>query len=56
LSQKAVAEVERAGATIAALSASAEQIGVVVSLISEVAAQTNLLALNTTMKLRRGSG
>ena len=52
-SQKAVAEVERAGTTIAALSASAEQIGVVVSLISEVAAQTNLLALNATIEAAR---
>jgi methyl-accepting chemotaxis protein len=52
-SQKAVAEVDQAGTTISALSASAEQIGVVVSLISEVAAQTNLLALNATIEAAR---
>ncbi len=52
-SQKAVSEVEMAGSTITALSSSAEQIGVVVSLIAEVAAQTNLLALNATIEAAR---
>jgi methyl-accepting chemotaxis protein len=52
-SKKAVTEVDEAGTTISVLSASAEQIGVVVSLISEVAAQTNLLALNATIEAAR---
>ena len=52
-SRRAVDEVEQAGTTISALSASAEQIGVVVSLITEVAAQTNLLALNATIEAAR---
>jgi methyl-accepting chemotaxis protein len=52
-SQKAVREVDLAGSTITALSSSAEQIGIVVSLIAEVAAQTNLLALNATIEAAR---
>ena len=50
---EAVQRANSTTATIAALSASAEKIGNVVRLISDIAAQTNLLALNATIESAR---
>ncbi len=50
---EAMSEGERTDATVQALSASAERIGEVVSLIQGIAARTNLLALNATIEAAR---
>lgn len=50
---EAVQRANSTTATIAALSASADKIGNVVRLISDIAAQTNLLALNATIESAR---
>ena len=51
--QEAVAETLDTSAGMARLSAAAQRIGDVVSLISRIAAQTNLLALNATIEAAR---
>lgn len=53
IAAEAVDHSNRANATIQALATSADQIGVVVKLISDVADQTNLLALNATIEAAR---
>jgi methyl-accepting chemotaxis protein len=50
---KAVEDAKRTDATVQALSASAQKIGDVVNLISDIAGQTNLLALNATIEAAR---
>jgi methyl-accepting chemotaxis protein len=53
ISARAEDEARRTNGLIDALSGSAERIGEVVTLISQVAAQTNLLALNATIEAAR---
>ena len=53
IAAEAVQRANSTTATIAALSASADKIGNVVRLISNIAAQTNLLALNATIESAR---
>jgi methyl-accepting chemotaxis protein len=53
IAAEAVDHSHRANATIQALATSADQIGLVVKLISDVADQTNLLALNATIEAAR---
>ena len=50
---KAMVEVRRTDATVQELTASVQQIGEVVGLISTIAGQTNLLALNATIEAAR---
>ncbi len=49
----AVAEAERTNLQIQTLAQSAQQVGAVVKLISDIAGQTNLLALNATIEAAR---
>jgi methyl-accepting chemotaxis protein len=51
--ERAVAEVTRAESTMQGLSASAQKVGDVISLIQAIAEQTNLLALNATIEAAR---
>lgn len=51
--ERAVSEVLRAEATMEGLSASAQKVGDVISLIQAIAEQTNLLALNATIEAAR---
>ncbi|MFD0389197.1 methyl-accepting chemotaxis protein [Tistrella bauzanensis] len=51
--REAVANADKTNATVLALSGSAQRIGEVVELISQIAAQTNLLALNATIEAAR---
>ncbi|TVR07958.1 MAG: HAMP domain-containing protein [Salinarimonadaceae bacterium] len=51
--ERAVVEVTRAEATMQGLSASAQKVGDVISLIQAIAEQTNLLALNATIEAAR---
>jgi methyl-accepting chemotaxis protein len=53
MSQKAVDEAKSIDARIKSLALAAQQIGVVVSMISDIAGQTNLLALNATIEAAR---
>ena len=53
VSGKAVEEMRRANAQVEGLNQSAQKVGEVVSLISDIAAQTNLLALNATIEAAR---
>ena len=53
IAAQAVARAASTTATITALSRSAERIGSVIRLISDIAAQTNLLALNATIESAR---
>ncbi len=53
ISQKAVSEAERSNDLVASLALSAQKIGDVVGLITDVASQTNLLALNATIEAAR---
>ncbi len=50
---KAVSDARRTNAIVQALSAAAEKVGDVVSLIATIAGQTNLLALNATIEAAR---
>jgi methyl-accepting chemotaxis protein len=50
---EAVAKTQTANATLENLAQTAEKIGLVVDLISEIASQTNLLALNATIESAR---
>ncbi len=50
---QAVTEVEKSSVTVDALARSAEQIGDIVRLITQIAGQTNLLALNATIEAAR---
>ncbi|MGY4225078.1 methyl-accepting chemotaxis protein [Bradyrhizobium sp. USDA 4503] len=50
---RAVEEAHRTNATVEGLSAAAQKIGNVISLISDIAGQTNLLALNATIEAAR---
>jgi methyl-accepting chemotaxis protein len=52
-SDQAVLEAEKAGGVIEGLSKTADEIGNVVQLISDIASQTNLLALNATIEAAR---
>jgi methyl-accepting chemotaxis protein len=52
-SDRAVEEAGRASEVIAGLSQTADQIGNVVQMISDIASQTNLLALNATIEAAR---
>ncbi|OIQ89170.1 methyl-accepting chemotaxis protein McpS [mine drainage metagenome] len=52
-STKASDDASQANATVQALVAAADRIGVVVKLINDIAAQTNLLALNATIEAAR---
>jgi methyl-accepting chemotaxis protein len=53
MTMKAVEDTKRTDVIVHALSDSAEKIGTVVSLISDIAGQTNLLALNATIEAAR---
>jgi methyl-accepting chemotaxis protein len=53
IAQKAVAQAAHTNAQVQGLAISAQAIGDVVRLISEIAAQTNLLALNATIEAAR---
>ena len=53
MSKQAVEQANVTQGTVKQLAASAEKIGEVVSLISDIAAQTNLLALNATIEAAR---
>ncbi len=53
MSDAAVQEAQRAGQTVADLSAAAARIGDVVRIVSAIAGQTNLLALNATIEAAR---
>ena len=53
IADRAVAEADKTNAKVQMLSESAERIGDVIRLISDIAAQTNLLALNTTIEAAR---
>lgn len=53
ISNEAVGEAERIGATVEELVEAAKQIGMVVKMISDIANQTNLLALNATIEAAR---
>ena len=53
ITNRAVADVQRTDAIVRALADSADRIGQVVGLISNIAAQTNLLALNATIEAAR---
>lgn len=53
LTNQAVAAVDAAGASVAALTEAAEQISTVVKTIADIAEQTNLLALNATIEAAR---
>ena len=53
ITDRAVADVQRTDAIVRALADSADRIGQVVGLISNIAAQTNLLALNATIEAAR---
>lgn len=53
ITQSAVTSTKAAGETATTLSASADRIGDVVKLISDIASQTNLLALNATIEAAR---
>jgi len=53
MSKRAVEHVRHTGQTVEALSVSAQKIGDVVKLISNIASQTNLLALNATIEAAR---
>lgn len=53
VAQKAATDAERTAAQVRDLSSSAQRIGDVVDLISNIAAQTNLLALNATIEAAR---
>ncbi len=53
LARQAVAEADRTGAQVRALSQTVGRIGDVAGLISSIAAQTNLLALNATIEAAR---
>jgi methyl-accepting chemotaxis protein len=53
IASSAVSRAQATGATIEKLVRSAEKIGEVVNLISDIAAQTNLLALNATIESAR---
>ncbi|EME71363.1 methyl-accepting chemotaxis protein [Paramagnetospirillum caucaseum] len=53
ITQEAVDGVQTADATVEGLSAAAQKIGEIVSLINDIAAQTNLLALNATIEAAR---
>ncbi len=52
-SSKAVAEVDKSGTQMAALTQTAEKVGQAISMISDIADQTNLLALNATIESAR---
>ncbi len=52
-STKAVAEVDKSGTQMAALTHTAEKVGQAISMISDIADQTNLLALNATIESAR---
>lgn len=54
LARQATGSTKQANDTISALSATAEQIGQVVELISTIAQRTNLLALNASIEAARG--
>ena len=53
VTQRAVAETQQTDETVRGLAESADRIGDVVRLISDIAAQTNLLALNATIEAAR---
>ena len=53
ITEQAVAETRRTDTTVRELAESAEKIGQVVQLISNIASQTNLLALNATIEAAR---
>ena len=53
ITERAVADAQRTDAIVRALADSADRIGQVVGLISNIAAQTNLLALNATIEAAR---
>jgi methyl-accepting chemotaxis protein len=53
IARQAVTQAEDTNAGVASLSQAAERIGVVVELITNIAAQTNLLALNATIEAAR---
>jgi methyl-accepting chemotaxis protein len=53
MARAAVAAIEHTDAQVSGLTASADQIGQVVSLIQSIAGQTNLLALNATIEAAR---
>jgi methyl-accepting chemotaxis protein len=53
ITQEAVEGVHTADSTVESLSAAAQKIGEIVSLINDIAAQTNLLALNATIEAAR---
>jgi methyl-accepting chemotaxis protein len=53
MASKAVGEATRAKTTVSELDATAQKIGEVVALITEIAEQTNLLALNATIEAAR---
>jgi len=53
ITQEAVEGVQTADVTIEGLSAAAQKIGEIVSLINDIASQTNLLALNATIEAAR---
>ncbi len=53
IARQAATEAENTDRVVDALNQNAEQIGSVVSLISDIAAQTNLLALNATIEAAR---
>ena len=53
VAQSAVQQIEASNKAIGSLSESAQRIGDVVKLISDIASQTNLLALNATIEAAR---
>ena len=53
IAARAVSDAQRTNAIVAALAHSADKIGSVVGLISDIAGQTNLLALNATIEAAR---